>query len=71
MDSEVKKLLEESWNVSLFDALFSRRSRRFGLGMEIKRGPNAFRSEAEPIPLSLEEEAWGKTKPATLFKIGF
>ncbi len=57
MDSEVKKLLEESWNVPLLDAIFSRRSRRFGLGMEIKRGPNAFKSEAEPIPLSLEEEA--------------
>ena len=56
MDTDTRKLMEETWNVGLFDAIFSRRSRRFGLGMEIKRGPNAFKSEAEPIPLSLEEE---------------
>ncbi len=57
MDIDTKKLLEEAWSVPLFDAIFTRRSRRFGLGMEIKRGPNAYKSEAEPIPLSLEEEA--------------
>lgn len=57
MDTDTRKLMEEAWNVPLFDAFFSRRSRRFGLGMEIKRGPNAFKSEAEPIPLSIEEEA--------------
>ena len=57
MDNDVRKLLEEAWNVPLFEAIFTRRSRRFGLGMEIKRGPNAYKSEAEPLPLSLEEEA--------------
>ncbi len=57
MDIDTRKLLEETWNVPLFEAVFSRRSRRFGLGMEIKHGPNAYKSEAEPIPLSLEEEA--------------
>lgn len=57
LDPDVRKLMEETWNVPLFDAFFSRRSRRFGLGMEIKRGPNAYKSEAEPVPLSLEEEA--------------
>ena len=57
MDHETKKLLEESWNVPLFEAIFTRRSRRFGLGMEIRHGPNAYRSEADPIPLSFEEEA--------------
>ena len=57
MDHDVKDLLEETWSVSLFDAIFSRRSRRFGLGMEIKHGPNAFKSKAEPLPLSFEEEA--------------
>jgi hypothetical protein len=57
LDLDVRKLLEEAWNVPLFDALFTRRSRRFGLGMEIKRGPNRYKSEAEPIPLSFEEEA--------------
>ncbi len=57
MDAETKKVLEEAWNTPLFEAIFTRRSRRFGLGMEIKHGPNAYKSEAEPIPLSLEEEA--------------
>jgi hypothetical protein len=57
MDVDTKKLLEEAWNVSLFEAIFTRRSRRFGLGMEIKHGPNAYKSEEEPIPLSEEEEA--------------
>jgi hypothetical protein len=57
MDIETKKLLEETWNTPLFEAIFTRRSRRFGLGMEIPHGPNAYRSEADPIPLSLEEEA--------------
>ncbi len=57
MDIETKKLLEEAWNVPLLEAIFARRSRRFGLGMEIKHGPNAYKSEADPVPLSLEEEA--------------
>ncbi len=57
MDVDTKKLLEEAWNVPLYEAIFTRRSRRFGLGMEIQHGPNAYKSEAEPIPLSLEEEA--------------
>ncbi len=57
MDQETRKLLEEAWNMPLFEAIFTRRSRRFGLGMEIKHGPNAFKSEEDPVPLSLEEEA--------------
>ena len=57
LDPDTRKLMEEAWSVPLFDAIFSRRSRRFGLGMEIKHGPNAYKSDAEPIPLSEEEEA--------------
>jgi hypothetical protein len=57
MDTDTRKLLEEAWNTPLFEAIFTRRSRRFGLGMEIARGPNAYKSAAEPLPLSLEEEA--------------
>ncbi len=34
-----------------------RRSRRFGLGMEIPSGPFAFRSRFKPVPLTEEEEA--------------
>jgi hypothetical protein len=36
----------------LFDALAGRRARRFGLGMELPSGPLAYRSVAEPVPLS-------------------
>ncbi|WP_149181295.1 hypothetical protein [Streptomyces sp. TRM49041] len=36
----------------LFDAIVGRRARRFGLGMEIPSGPLAYRSGAEPVPLS-------------------
>src|SRR5262249_55503650 len=38
------------------EALFGRRSRRFALGAELT-GPLAYRSEAEPVPLSSAEEA--------------
>jgi len=44
--------LDELLEFPLFRALFGRRSRRFGLGMEISSGPLAFRSGAEPLPLS-------------------
>ena len=37
---------------SLFDAICGRRSRRFGMGMEIPSGPLAYRSAADPVPLS-------------------
>jgi hypothetical protein len=36
----------------LVQALFGRRARRFGLGMELPSGPLAFRSEKAPLPLS-------------------
>jgi hypothetical protein len=38
------------------NALFGRRARRFGLGMEIPSGPLAFRSEKNPLPLSETEQ---------------
>ncbi len=41
---------------SLLDALYGRRARRFGLGMEIPSGPLAFRSEKDPLPLSEPEQ---------------
>lgn len=49
--------VEKAWNYPLFEALFNRRSRRFGLGMEIPEGPNKFKSLNDPIPLSEIEEA--------------
>lgn len=36
----------------LLDALFGRRARRFGLGMEIPSGPLAFESTHDPLALS-------------------
>jgi hypothetical protein len=37
-------------------ALFGRRARRFGLGMEIPSGPLEFRSEKDPLPLTELEQ---------------
>jgi hypothetical protein len=42
---------------SLLDALRGRRSRRFGLGMEIPEGPFAYKSPHAPAALSETEEA--------------
>jgi len=42
---------------SLLDALRDRRSRRFGLGMEIPAGPLAYRSRHVARPLAEEDEA--------------
>jgi hypothetical protein len=41
----------------LFEALFGRRSRRFGLGFEITEGPFKFKSKRAALPLSDIEEA--------------
>lgn len=41
----------------LFEALFGRRARRFGLGMEIPSGPLAYKSRHAPQPLSELERA--------------
>jgi hypothetical protein len=43
--------------VSLFDALLNRRSRRFGLGMSIPQGPLKYASTRKPEPLTEQEEA--------------
>lgn len=49
--------LEELQKFPLMHALFGRRARRFGLGMEIPSGPLAFESRHEPHPLSEREKA--------------
>lgn len=41
----------------LIDALRDRRSRRFARGMSMSRGPLAFESSFEPVPLTEEEQA--------------
>ena len=45
-------LLREVWEYPLGQAITGRRSRRFGLGMEIPGGPLAFKSQRPPLPLS-------------------
>src|SRR5438552_18831335 len=48
--------LEAAFAFSALDAIFTRRARRFALGATMT-GPLAFRSEREPVPLAVEEEA--------------
>lgn len=49
--------IEAAWNYPLFDAIMGRRSRRFGLGMEMESGPFRYRSEKRPVPLDDLETA--------------
>ncbi len=54
--SELEQV-DEAWNFPLFEAIMNRRSRRFGVGMEIAEGPNQFKSPNPPEPLDELEEA--------------
>jgi len=51
------ELLELAWTYPLFEALYGRRSRRFGLGFEMPEGPFRYKSAHTPVPLSELEEA--------------
>jgi hypothetical protein len=48
--------LQAALSFPALDAIFTRRARRFALGATLT-GPLAFRSEKEPVPLAVEEEA--------------
>lgn len=50
--------LEEALKFGFMDSVFSRRSRRFGLGMEIPEGNLKYRSAHNPVALSEIEEAY-------------
>jgi hypothetical protein len=50
-------LIDKLWEYPLFDALFGRRSRRFGLGFEMTEGPFKYKSQHAALPLSEVEEA--------------
>jgi hypothetical protein len=50
------KQIEAVLQFPLLQALFDRRARRFGLGMEIPSGPLAFRSEKDALPLTELEQ---------------
>src|SRR6516162_338262 len=51
------ELLDLAWSYPLFEALYGRRSRRFGLGFEMPEGPFSYKSTHPPGPLSEIEEA--------------
>jgi hypothetical protein len=51
------ELLRAVWEYPLFDALYGRRTRRFGLGFEMTQGPYQYRSAHAPVPLAESEEA--------------
>jgi hypothetical protein len=55
--SSQRELLNAAWNYPLFEALYGRRSRRFGLGFEMPEGPFRHKSPHAPVPLSELEEA--------------
>lgn len=48
--------LQELLDFPLMSALFGRRARRFGMGMEIPDGPLAFSSKKDPVPLTELEQ---------------
>jgi hypothetical protein len=48
---------DQAWNYPLFEALYRRRSRRFGLGFEMPEGPFKYKSTHAPVPLTELEEA--------------
>src|SRR5258705_4597820 len=51
------ELLDLAWSYPLFEALYGRRSRRFGLRFEIPGGPLRCQAAHTPGPLSEIEEA--------------
>lgn len=53
---EYSKAFAKLVKFPFLDALFGRRARRFGLGMEIPTGPLAYKSVKKPIPLSETEQ---------------
>jgi len=54
--NESSRAIEALSGFPLTSALFGRRARRFGLGMQIPTGPLAFRSNKGPVPLTEEEQ---------------
>jgi len=55
--SPTPSLLDKVWEYPLFEALFGRRSRRIGLGLEVTEGPFNYKSQCAPLPLTEIEEA--------------
>jgi len=49
--------LDQAWSYPLFEAIYGRRSRRFGLGFEMPEGPFRYKSAHAAVPLTELEEA--------------
>jgi hypothetical protein len=47
----------DGWSPLLIDTLLTRRSRRFALGDELYGSALAYKSQADPLPLTIDEEA--------------
>jgi len=56
-ETAAASLLDQVWSYPLFQALYGRRSRRFGLGFALSEGPYKFHSQQRPVALSDIEEA--------------
>lgn len=54
---DIHEGLNSALNFGFYDSIFTRRSRRFGLGMEIEEGTLKHKSRFEPVSLSTLEEA--------------
>ena len=50
--------LDQAWGYPLFEALYRRRSRRFGLGFEMQEGPFRYKSAHAPAPTSSASSSW-------------
>jgi len=55
--TDTADLLHSVWDYPLFEAIYGRRSRRFGLGFEANEGPFRHQSQQAPVPLGELEEA--------------
>src|SRR5216683_7138068 len=55
--SESADVMRDVWQYPLFEALYGRRSRRFGVGFEMPEGRFRYKSQQRPVPLSELEEA--------------
>src|ERR1051326_274724 len=69
MSAPVPYDLQSVWEYPLFEALFGRRSRRFGRGFAMTEGPFQYTSPHPPLPLS-ELEGWSR-RPAGVASSGF
>lgn len=58
VDVDLPEGMDRALSFGLADAVFSRRSRRVGLGMDLPEGGLSHRSRFEPVPLSEAEEAF-------------